>query len=108
MSGFARWALVSMIACLVVACGASNESFPDATGDARMDAIANGDATDAVSMDRAPFDGNAFDVQPIDVPGGDSPAPSGGGVDCGTPVTSVPYAMHTVNEEFTDPPTCSG
>jgi len=68
----------------------------------------DGGARDAATGDGSTLDAGGVDAGMRDAGGGGVDAATDDGGMCTAPPTTVPYDDHTVNEEFTDPPSCTG
>lgn len=110
MSPLARLYSLLLLTFSLAAC-ASNRGFP--TEDAQpQDTSA---AQDASSMDAPALDAPSRDAlaprdassEALDDAASSDASSSDGPVDCGTPLTMVPYADQNTDAEFTDPPTCA-
>jgi hypothetical protein len=100
---------VSLAVCLLIgaclaACGAGNNGDQDANSRDGSDATVRDATGDIVMQDHVGLD--VFDSGTIGADVTDAGA-SDAAVDCGTPPSSIPYAEHSTNEEFTDPPSCT-
>lgn len=105
-----RWVFAGLVAAAlgcsaesggtVFDAGAPRDVVPTNDRSAALDAGPGIDAQPA--LDIAPID-----VAPIDVPPRETGGSDAGDAGCMT-VGTVPYASHTMAEEFTDPPACTG